>query len=382
MTDYDSGGEERSMPRQISTQLSSLLAKPVIWTQTTLDLLPPDDSPIYLSTSQFTVSDKNYLPHLQAADEIKQTIGSGTNLVNVRIQNVDKQFGEMAAADELSNIPAVIGRVFQEVSGGTILWEPLFTGVANVVEFDESSVRIEVVSDLTAAGYVVSAWSLSDHCQFVFKQADTCGYSGSETSCNLRRLSLGGCLGRANEHRFGGMEFPDPQMPDPPTGGQDLPGGGGIGLPSCPREDQWVLVKEGDGISTRRAGALRRGDLLLDPRTDRANRVEEVSSHECEIWVAETYRRSLIFASGSHPLIRDLTDKKGTAISTLERGSHVMVFSAGGLWIEPLRHVRNTGKIGRVVKLTLSPGHIYAAGHDAGAMILAHNSKPIGDPEV
>jgi hypothetical protein len=370
------------MPRQISTQLASLLSKPVIWTQTTLDLFPPNDSPIYLSTSQFTAAGKNYLPHLIAADEIKQTIGVGTNLVNVRIQNVDKQFGEMAVADELSNVPAVIGRAFQDIAGGTILWEPLFTGVANAVEFDEGSVRIEVVSDLTAAGYVVSAWSLSDHCQFVFKQSDTCGYSGSETSCNLRRLSLGGCLGRANEHRFGGMEFPDPQVPDPPTGGQDFPGGGGGGLPSCPREDQWVLVMEGERIATRRAGAVQRGDLLVDPRTDRVNRVEEVSIHECEIWAAETYRRGLIFASGSHPLIGGMTDKKGRAISALERGNRVMVFTGTGLWIEPLRQVRNTGKFGRVVKLTLSPGHIYAAGHDAGAMILAHNSKPVGGPEV
>ncbi len=363
------------MPRIVSSELQNLLAKPVIWTQTTLDLAPPSMSPIYIATAAFTVDGKNYIPHIISSGEIQMTIAAGTNMVRMELQNADLQWGFAAESESLANIPATVGRAFKDYIGGNIIWQPLFAGIANAVEFDEEKVVLEIVNDLTAAGYVVAQWSLSDHCQYKFKQPDTCGYNGSLESCNLRRLSLDGCLGRNNEHHFGGMEFPDPQIPEPPTGGIDFPGGGGP--PSCPRDDQWVLVDNDGVILPQRANTLKRGDKLWDPRRDESNEIESVSICDAEIWAVETYGGSLIFSSGSHPLIQSMADHRGRPVRGMNRGDYVMVYKQDGLWIEPLRSVRNTGKIGRVVKIELIGGHIYAAGHNG--MILSHNSKPIED---
>lgn len=46
---------------------------------------------------------------------------------------------------------------------------------------------------------------MRDRCMWTFKDADTCGYSGSVTTCDKSYNSSAGCLGRSNQRRYGGF---------------------------------------------------------------------------------------------------------------------------------------------------------------------------------
>lgn len=217
--------------RTISNELQDLLDLDGCETQTTLDIYLADGVTEYhFAGKDMTLVKDEYSGDLIGADDVEQSIGSATDRVSVSVQNVDKAFGAVVMAEDLVKARAVIGRLHRDPRG--ILpdeWTELFRGEAVPQPVVESEVRLEIVSDLIAAGFCVANWTLADPCQLVFKDAGTCGYSGGETLCNKIRFSDGGCRGRDNEHRFGGMEYPAEKRTGP-TGGS---GGTGPGLPSC-----------------------------------------------------------------------------------------------------------------------------------------------------
>lgn len=221
------------MPRVVPSGLQNLLNLRSCNTQTTLSIYTPKAGDIFVATDSFTISPDVFLPSLRNSGEIVQSILSPVNRVQVRIQNVDKAIGANITNEDLVKAEAVIGRYFRkEPLFDDNYWKELFHGEVRVLELNEEEAVIEIVNDLTVAGYAVGNWTLAENCQFVFKHAGTCGYSGGETVCNKKKRSKAGCLGRANEHRFGGMEFPDVQMPEPGTG--DGGGGGGGEWPDIP----------------------------------------------------------------------------------------------------------------------------------------------------
>lgn len=222
------------MARTISTNLQNILNLSACETQTTLDLIPVTGSPKYFATAGFTHAGKTYTPDLRSMSELRQSVFGSPDRVEVSIQNVDKLFGIdlLSTTESLAFAEAILGRYYI-APGFTSEWMELFRGTVFPIEVNESEARLEILQDLTAAGYCVSDWSLAPNCQVKFK-GPVCGYAGGLTTCNKRLKSNSGCLGRENEHRFVGMEFPDVQVSTPPTGGDGGGGGwGGGGSGSC-----------------------------------------------------------------------------------------------------------------------------------------------------
>lgn len=212
------------MARTLTTNLKQILASDAALTDTTLELQPRSGSPIRIATSPLVISGNSFSGDLRESGEIAQAIGQSTDRLTVRIQNVDSQFVALVHNGTLDGAEAIVGRYYQPLySGQTAEWIELFRGRVTPLSVTEEIVELEIVNDLAGTGLSVAAWTLSEKCQFVFKDLN-CGYTGGLTSCNKIRRSLDGCLGRNNEHRFGGMEFPEPQMPEADSGD-----GGGIG---------------------------------------------------------------------------------------------------------------------------------------------------------
>jgi hypothetical protein len=80
----------------------------------------------------------------------------------------------------------------------------LMVGEISGVEVNENIVRIKIVSDIAPNVAFIAARPVGTNCPLVFKGV-RCGYSGPLTTCNKVYISEGGCSGRENQHRFGGV---------------------------------------------------------------------------------------------------------------------------------------------------------------------------------
>lgn len=367
------------MGRTVSTDLQNLLNLDRCETQTTLDLTLADMSEIHVATEAFTANSNNYAADLRVTNEIKQSIGSSPDRVIATIQNVDKVFGGTVTAEDLVKAVAQVGRYYRDPNGVLpSVWVELFRGQLRPIELDEKHSSNEILNDLAAAGYCVAPWSLSPNCQLQFKHAATCGYSGSETDCNKKRRSKAGCLGRDNEHHFGGMEFPEPIVPSPPAGGDDPPGDPPYD-PPCPRLDQYVLVRGKDGLPiSQPVSLLTVRDMLFNPVTETFHAIDalEIICDE-PIWMVSTNNLAMCFSSGSHPIIRSLTDDRGTPVQVMHAGSSVLTwdFESGCTVATKASVVTDTGKMGDVMRIHMRDGHIYAAGHTPILFVVGHNTK-------
>ena len=381
------------MPRAVDTDLTELLALHSCNTQTTLDIMPAGEDPIYVATDDFTVGGRDYTPDLMETGPIQQTVGASTNRVTAKITNVDKVFGGLLINGGLVKAEAIVGRFFRDeqtakASPNTGEWAELFRGEVVPLELTESEAILEIVHDLTAAGYVIANTTLAERCQWAYKHAETCGSTSIEPDCNKMRRSKYGCLGRSNEFRFGGMEFPEMQLPTAPPGPIEPPGGGGGGtgggpgdFPSCPREDQYILCR-GEGefdFVYRRARHVRRTHYVWNPfgrYWDRVVLAEPVPDQE--IWVAAAGNGCRGFSSRTHPLIAGPEDTDGRAIAQCLPGRRQAVWIDGEARIARLEAVGSLSVRATVIRIETERGHVFAYGEVPRRMLVGHNSvKPV-----
>lgn len=371
------------MGRPVSTDLQNLLDLQSCETQTTLDLYLEDTTEIHVATAELADTETgtfDYTDDLRTSNELQQSVGTPPNRGTVSIQNADKVFGGYVTGEDLVHAVAVIGRIYRDENGALpSVWVELFRGEAFPLGVDETVVELEVLSDLVASGFCVSDWTLAENCQFRFKHAGTCGYSGGETLCNKKRRSKLGCLGRANEHRFGGMEYPDIQTPAVPVGGT----GSGGGHHNCPRVDQWIPVAGVyGGVIARLAGNIRKGDRLYDPLSGRFETVKSAEIVEnVPIWEIRGSNGVAGYSSQSHPVFPYSEHENGIPVSQMWKGDPILMWHRvlDDLIDRTLTTCGDTGKFGNVVRIELESGHVYAYGNSTEIFIVCHNSKDPGE---
>ncbi|MCC6329001.1 MAG: hypothetical protein IT174_10825 [Acidobacteria bacterium] len=373
------------MARPMTSPLQALLDLGSCNTQTTLSLYPVSGSPVHIATDAFNADGKDFTADLRKTDDIRQTIGATPDRVNVQIQNVDKAFGLTLSSESLAKATAVVGRFFRKENDlGVSEWRELFRGQAVPIEILDGSARIEVLHDLVAAGYCVAAWSLGENCQLVYKHAGTCGFTGADPTCNKKRKSLQGCAGKivtgttTNEYRFGGMEFPDVQVPEPPSGGTG--GGGGVGHPTCPRLDQWVRVRGRGWLPVpKQVGKLTVADELYHPIWKTFHAIgSAVIIPGQRIWgiVATNFARG--YSSFSHPVFPDRKHSAGIPVSRVAGHHSLLTWNSGELSDTSVGSSFDTGKTGDVMEIKMADGHVYCYSDTPdGPYIVCHNSKPI-----
>lgn len=367
------------MGRTVSADLQNLLDLENCETQTTLDLYLADTSEIHVATDAFTANGETYTADLRTAGQLKQNAFSSIDRCQVTVQNIDKIIGGTVTDEDLKGAVGVLGRYYQDKN--SVLpsaWVELFRGEAKPLKLNEREAQIEILHDLVAAGYCIADDNLAENCQFVFKHAGTCGYAGGEAVCNKKRKSKAGCQGRLNEHRFGGMEFPDPQVPSTPSGGEPP---GPIEPPYCPRIDQWIPVRgAGGSITVVRAGELDDSHSTWNPISGSFDRIKSARIIEgLQIWSITSAAGVSGYSSGTHPVIPYREHLTGLPVKDMFDGDPLL------LWRRRDRYLFNhqvqwTGanaEIGDVVHIELESGYIYAYGDNADVFVVCHNSKQI-----
>jgi hypothetical protein len=161
------------------------------------------------------------------------------------------------AGEEISRAVAVLGRYYR--GGGLSTSVELFRGEAIPTEANEKEVSLEILSDLTAAGYVVANWALMPTCQFRYKD-EFCGYTGVKATCSKTRKGPNGCQehdAETDDYKFGGFEYPDIQPAEPQTTGD---GSGSGGHPYCFPAGTLILMAD---MSQKPIEMIRVGDFVM-----------------------------------------------------------------------------------------------------------------------
>lgn len=368
------------MGREVPSGLQPLLDLPSCETQTTLDLYLADSSEHHFSTAALSSIDigtdtVDYIADLRSVDIIKQSIAASVDRVSAVIQNVDKAIGIIAADEALTHAVAVVGRYYYDPTGAeSAMWVELFRGEAFPGQFDEGKLPLEIINDLAACGYCVADWTLMENCQLIFKDADTCGYSGGETLCNKKRKSPAGCAGRANEFHFGGMEFPDFQVASVDTAGSGDTGDGQHH--NCPRLDQFVLVERGLAATP---GPLRVAELTLDhllynPVTRTFHRIKALKVVAAEQIARITAANGAeSYSSLSHLVLWYREHITGEPVKNFILKDPVLTCVDARLEDSTVAITGTINEAADVMWIEMEDGHIYAAGNAPDKMVVCHN---------
>lgn len=196
------------MPRSLPQGLKELLSVGTGWAETHSTLaLETRAGNFWLATTQLTIDDVRYSPDLRETGELKQSLTSAVDRVDVQIQNVDLMFGLkfVAAVDALHGARAVVGRYWRDLRNGAEYHKGLLSGVVVSAPGNEQAVTLTIVSELYASRSI-GGRLVARNCQWRFK-SPSCGYSGVLQSCNKLLQSADGCQGRARQFRYGGFIY-------------------------------------------------------------------------------------------------------------------------------------------------------------------------------
>lgn len=371
------------MGRTLPTGLQPLLGLSGCDTQTTLSLIPVSGPPLHMATAKFTTEGNDYESDLVKTDEIRQSIFSATDRVNATVQNVDGLIEAKIDDESLVKAEAIIGRFYRHPADfNQNKWVELFRGQAIPLDAIDSEARFEIVNDLAAAGYCVGDWTVAENCQAVFKHLGTCGYTGLLTTCNKRRKSMHGCEGRANEHRFVGMEYPEPQTPAPPDngGGGGDDGGGWNPGGYCPRLDQYVPVRGMCGTPVPKlVEKLSKRDWLYHPLKRTFHKISSLEvMRDVPIWELAASNTGRGFSSRQHPALPYREHSNGIRVDNFIESDPLLTWWPDYLEDTAIESSRDTGKLGDVMRIELEDGHIYCYSfRPEGPYIVCHNAKPL-----
>jgi hypothetical protein len=143
--------------------------------------------------------------------QVKISTTRTADQATITAENVDKELGLT-----INNVNTVLlgakvtcCKVFSEINNlppVSKVWESkvLLIGEIAFVDVTEDEVTIKIVSDTAPNVAFIAAREVGNKCPLIFKGV-ACGYSGPLTTCNKLYQSDGGCSGRANQHRFGGV---------------------------------------------------------------------------------------------------------------------------------------------------------------------------------
>jgi hypothetical protein len=250
----------RTIAAGVQTELDNLGAE----THSVLQInLAGGGDPLLYSTLEDYIDGDLYDGTFLQSGDLVQTIDGEPNRIDVTLSNADKVQGLKFKNEELVKAQAIFGRYYVEADVLVSMYE----GTVVPKTVDQGEAKIEVVSDLVAAGYCVAQFTAAPQCQAPYKHPVLCGYAGVKTSCSKWRKGPNSCQEHdvpTDEPRFFGLEYPYGLFVEAPTGGD----GGLSGGWEDPCFPAGTVITMAD-LSHKPIEEIRRGDLVLafDPRT-------------------------------------------------------------------------------------------------------------------
>jgi hypothetical protein len=174
-----------------------------------------------------------YESGLISTSGVKSSLGSSVDRIDITVQNADWRWTKLNRQQHSALNRVYVGRAFQPVRDGAWAHITLLSGIIVGIPSNESTATIQCISDLYAAPNVGALRQVAKSCQWKYKDPRTCGYTGPEPTCNKIFESPDGCLGRNNQHRYGGWLYQIDKdtlyIPAPDPNANPDPGGGAIG---------------------------------------------------------------------------------------------------------------------------------------------------------
>jgi len=199
----------------------------------TMRITFPEGDSLRIAGSAIVINGEQFEGGIISTSGLRASLGNSVDRIDVRVSNTDWRWTRLARQPRTFLTRAIIGRSVRTSQSASWTSLTLLTGIVASVVSDEREATLQCISDLYAAPSVGAIRTIARPCQWKYKDPRTCGYTGPEPTCNKIFESPDGCLGRNNQHRYGGFTYDTGKdslsIPPPdPTGNPD-PGGGGIG---------------------------------------------------------------------------------------------------------------------------------------------------------
>lgn len=380
------------MGRTLSTDLSNLLTLPERRIDYTLLLTFPDASVKRFATAPLTLTGVpagTYTNDIESVGEIRYTLEAPADRFSIALQNKDRVLSIDLATNwqKWRTAEALIGRYYRDPDDVLpAAWIEMFSGSVQQPNSNDLQVTFDVIDDTLTPGEIVCTRTLGLLCPFIFKDPKTCGYVGSETVCNHHLKSPGGCEGRNNSHRFGGMEhryIPDAVVPG--IGGNE---GGDIGPPEppCPRIDQYVIARgvHGERIA-KMAGFVTEDDWLWNPIAKKFYRVSVARLEKDQpVFRIACDNGAAGHSAVMHRILWYREHENGERVDKFLPGDPVLGYSIRGRRLKNLRctEARAAGR-GDLIRISLDAPteaeKVYCYGDSVEEFIVCHNLKWGGD---
>lgn len=169
------------------------------------------------ASSSLVIDGVEYEPLLRRGFRIKSSLTRAADLGEVDLTNVDTELGKefLGLGDALYGAEAVIGKYWKDLDSGAVFVKEFLVGPLIGLTVDENVAHLTATSEPYANINVGPTRIVDPACQWLFRQADTCGYAGSLLTCNLMINHINGCEGRhgggtgnsLKRAKFGGFPF-------------------------------------------------------------------------------------------------------------------------------------------------------------------------------
>lgn len=196
---------------------------------------------------------------VSASGSLSQAINQSADRVQITISNVDRLVSRAIGSGAKFGA-AMAGQVVRRFRDSAWQWHQLLTGIIVSVSANDREATFELLSDIYASGLVGAIAPVQRKCRHVFNAPDPldpnnlakrkgpdCGYTGLLPTCNKIFESPDGCLGRENQHRYGGVLYDTSKesliYPPPDIGNDSGTGPGGNVNDDYPYKNwQWQLA--------------------------------------------------------------------------------------------------------------------------------------------
>lgn len=180
---------------------------------------------------------------VRASGSLRQALNQSADRVEFTISNIDRLISRTTGTGVKFGA-ATAGQVVKHYRESSWIWYQLMTGIIVTVSSNNRESVFELLSDIYSAGLVGATAPVQRKCRHVFNAPDPldpgnlakrkgpdCGYTGLLPTCNKIFESPDGCLGRDNQHRYGGVLYDVSKdsltLPPPDIGGDTGTGPGG-----------------------------------------------------------------------------------------------------------------------------------------------------------
>jgi hypothetical protein len=202
----------------------------------------PNGEQVRVAGRAIDIDGQSFEGGIMSTSGLRASLGASVDRIDVTVENIDWKWTRRAEIPQITQTRIRVGRVMRRLRGDDVSWVSLtmLSGIVAGLPSDETRATLQAISDLYAAPAVGALRPITRSCPFKYRHPRTCGAAlppdpanDPLPTCNKIFDSPDGCLGRSNQHHYGGFLYDVGKdtliFPPPDPNSNPDPGGGGIG---------------------------------------------------------------------------------------------------------------------------------------------------------